>query len=210
MSSVDISALGKLTPSQPLDFSTYPQTPAKSTGPKFTLAPAAEYDLRIVTPLVVGETLKASKTGNLNFKFDAEIIGGPHAGQKVRFQNASASVWERDGVQQSMLGNLVMALGGAEFPGVGADGDPTPQVNALQAVINNPFRAYVTWFAEDRKFGTGLKVKGMKNFPTVTDETGATVHQSFIPIDGQKNEKGQDARLYANLEIGNYVPATRR
>lgn len=198
MSSVDISALGSLKPSQP------PQVaPPRASKPKFTLAPAGEYTLRIVTP-VTNDTLKVSTTGNLNFKFDAEIVEGPHAGQKVRYQNASASVFNRDGVDQSMLGNLVAALGGT-FPGVDESGDATPQVRALESVVGNTFKAYVTWLAEDRKFGSGIKAKGPKNFPLGTDGQP----QSYIEIPGQTDDQGRPARVWANLEIGNYVPAGR-
>lgn len=196
--SVDISALGSVKPSQAPAV-----PPARVMKPKFTLAPAGEYTLRLLTP-VTNDTLSVSKTGNLNFKFDAEIVGGPHSGQKIRYQNASASVFNRDGVDQSMLGNLVAALGGT-FPGVGEDGDATPQVRALEAVQGNTFTAYVTWAAEDRKYGSGIKVKGMKNFPTITDESGATTTQSYIEIPGATDEQGRPARVWANLDISNYV-----
>ena len=200
MSSVDIAALGQLKPSQPLDFTKYPTPKAKTA---FTLAPAGEYDLRIVTP-ITNDTLKVSTTGNLNLKFDAEIVGGVYNGQKVRFQNASAATFERDGVLQSMLGSLVGATGG-DFPGIGEDGDPTPQVRAVESIQGKPFRAYVTWLAEDRKHGSGIKVKGMKNFPIVTDEQGTTRHQQFVEIPGAVDEQGRPARAWANLEISNYV-----
>lgn len=211
MSNVDISALGQLKPSAPLDLTKYPAKSATSGGskPKFVLPPAAEYKLRITTP-VTNDTLKPSTTGNLNFKFDAEIVEGPYAGQSIRFQNASASTFTRDGVEQSMLGSLVAALGGTAFPGIGEDGDPTPQVRALEAVVTNPFTAYVSWEAEDRKFGTGRKVKGMKNFPTITLQSGETVHTSYFDVEGQKDSEGRNARVWANLYIANYVPAGTR
>lgn len=202
MSSVDISALGNLTPSQPLDFSKYPAPKAKTSG--FTLAPAAEYNLRLITP-VTNETLTKSQEGHLKFRFDAEIADGPYAGQKVRFQTASASVWTRDGVEQSFLGNLVMAAGGDSFPGIGEDGDPTPQVRAVEAIQGKVFRAYVTWLAKDRKYGSGTEIKGMKNFPI--GEGGQP--QSWFPVAGAVDDKGRPARVYANLEISNYVPAVR-
>lgn len=199
LSSVDISALGTLKPSQAP--SVPPVRPAKA---KFTLAPAAEYTLRITTP-VTNETLSKSKTDNLNFKFDAEIVEGPFASAKVRYQNASAATYTQDGVEQSRLGNLVAALGGS-FPGVGEDGSPAPQVAALEAVVGNTFRGYVTWKAEDRKFGSGIKVTGQKNFP-IDPATGSS--QSYIEIPGQLDDQGRPARVWANLEISNYVPATR-
>lgn len=202
MSQVSISDLGNLTPSQPLDFSKYPAPKAKSAG--FTLAPAAEYTLRLITP-VTNETLTKSQAGHLKFRFDAEIAEGPHAGQKVRFQTASASVWERDGVQQSMLGNLVAAAGGESFPGVGEDGDPTPQVRAVEAIQGRTFKAYVTWLAKDRKYGSDREIKGMKNFPL--DANGQP--QSFFEVPGQVDDKGRPARVWANLEISNYIPAVR-
>lgn len=204
MNSVEISALGQLKPTAALDFSKYPAPKAKSDKPRFVLSPAAEYDLRIVTP-VTTETLSVSKTGNLNFKFDAVIVGGPEDGKQVRYQNASAAIYTQDGIEQSRLGNLVRALGGTEFPGVGEDGDATPQVTALQSVIGNTFRAYVTWKAEDRKFGTGTKVTGMKNFPLA--EGGG--HLSYIDIPGQVDDQGRTARVWANLEISNYIPVVR-
>lgn len=198
MSSVDIAALGSLKPSQA------PQAPpVKASKPKFTLAPAGEYTLRVTTPLIAGDTLKKSTTGNLNFKFDAEIVEGPQAGQKLRFQNASAATYEQDGITQSRLGNMVAALGGT-FPGVPEDGDPTPQVRALEAVLGNTFRAYVTWKAEDRKYGSGIKVTGQKNFPVVDG-----VSQQYVEIPGQVDEQNRPARAWANLEISNYIPSNR-
>lgn len=211
MSSVDISALGQLTPSQPLDFTKYPTQATKSNSdkPKFVMPPAGEYTLQIPATLTT-DNFKTSKSGSLMFKFDATITTGPHAGSLVRFISLSAKNYERDGVEQSMLGNLVAAAGGAEFPGVGADGDPGPQVRAVEAVAGRVFTAYLNWEAEDRKFGTGLKVKGMKNFPTITLADGSTVHQSFIPVDGQTDAQGRDARVWANLYISNFViPAAR-
>lgn len=206
--SFDIASLGKLAPSAPLDLTKYPAQTAGTGKPKFVLPPAGEYTLRITTPLSA-ESLQVSKTGNLNFKFDAEIVEGPHAGQAVRYQNASAARFERDGVEQSMLGNLVAALGGTEFPGIGDDGDPTPQVRALEAVIGNTFKAYLNWVAEDRKFGTGRKIKGMKNFPTITLQDGSTVHQQYFDVEGQTDSQGRNARVWANLDISNYKPAAR-
>jgi hypothetical protein len=206
--SVEIASLGKLAPSQPLDFSKYPTQTAKSDKPKFVMPPSGEYTLMLPQVLTT-ENFRTSQAGALTFKFNATIVGGPHSGTEVKYISLSAKTYERDGVEQSMLGNLVAAAGGAEFPGVGEDGDPTPQVRAVEAIAGKTFVAYLNWEAEDRKFGTGLKVKGMKNFPTITLADGSTVHQSFIPIDGQTDAQGRDARVWANLYISNFVTPAR-
>lgn len=206
MSTVDIAALGTLRPSQPLDLTKYPAPTVKADKPKFVMAPPGVYELALPTTLTT-DNFKVSQTGNLVFKFDATIVSGPFAGTNVRFQSASASVFtDKNGQERSMLGDLVAAAGGDTFPGVGEDGSPAPQVNAITALAGRTFKAYLNWHAVDRKFGSGIDVKGASKFPTGADGQP----QPYFELNGQnglpeiKNDRGYPQRVWANLEISNY------
>lgn len=205
MSTVDISALGQLTPSQPLDFNQYPSAAPKPTdGAKFTLPPAGEYTLRV--PVITAENFTVAKaSGALMLNANFEIVGPTHTGTAVRYVRLSAKTFDREGQQVSLLGDLVKAAGGGTMPGVTEDGNAQAQADAVSAISGREFKAYLNWEAEDRKYGSGIKVRGMSKFPETTNTDGTTTRQSFIEIPGQKDAQGRSARAWANLYIGNFV-----
>lgn len=210
MSSVDISTLGQLTPSQPLDLTKYAAPTAKTEKPKFVMPPAGVYELQL--PVFTTEHFSKSQAGALKVRFDATIASGPFAGSTVRFITLSAKTYERDGVEQSMLGNLVAAAGGDTFPGVGEDGDPTPQVRAVEAIGGRTVKAYLNWEANDRKFGSGIEVKGMNKFPQATTKEGTPIagqYQPYFELADQLNERGYPQRVWANLYVSNFELPTR-
>ena len=212
MSSVDISALGQVSPSQPLDLSDYPTSalPQSSTDskPKFTVAPAGEYVMRAPEQFVFS---KAQSSGNLMARIDSTVVGPTNEGAQVKFARVSTTVFDRevDGVTKkaSLAADFVRSVQVAngetpvEFPGVGEDGNAQAQAEAIASCAGKTYRARLNWEAEDRKYDTGMKVRGMTKFPKLEDGT----YQPYIELAGKLDGKGRPARIWANLYIQNFI-----
>jgi hypothetical protein len=208
-----------MTPSQPLNLADYPTSALPQSSnegkAKFTVAPAGEYVMRAPESFVFS---KAQSSGNLMARIDSTIEGPTNAGGQVRFARVSTTVFDRevDGTvkKASLAGDFVRAVEVAngitptEFPGVGEDGNAQPQADAIAACAGKTYRARLNWEAEDRKYGTGTKVRGMTKFPPAKDENGNVIagqYQPYIELAGKTDEKGRPARLWANLYIQSFV-----
>ena len=219
MSSADISALGQMTPSQPLNLSDYPSSalPQSSTEskPKFSVAPAGEYVMRAPEQFIFS---KAQSSGNLMARIDSTVVGPTNEGAQVKFARVSTTIFPREvnGVTQeaSLAADFVRAVQVAngetptEFPGVGADGNAQAQADAIAACAGKSYRARLNWEAEDRKYGTGTKVRGMTKFPLAKDAEGNAIpgtYQPYIELAGKLDDKGRPARIWANLYIQSFV-----
>lgn len=219
MSSVDISALGNLTPSQPLDLSNYPTSklPDRPAKAPFSLLPTGEYVLR-APDAFSGEAFSKTQKGTLAVAFDAPVVAATTPGVTipdntvVRFIRASATTFPREvgGTVQlaSFMADLVKSAGiTGTFPAVDDNGSAQAQADMVASIAGRTFKAKLDWEARDRKFGSGINVKGMYKFPKREDGT----FQPYFELDGKdgrievKNERGYPERVWANLTVTSFI-----
>jgi hypothetical protein len=192
----DISALGTLNNSQPLDLDIY--KPAQ----EFRLPPAGRYIVR-APERFESTSFGKSNSGYLKAQVDPTIIGtvdGGTTGQgmQVRYVNVSAKSWtNKQGESESQLGRYLRAAG---FKGA-IPGDPQSQADAVEQTANRQYTVYLDWRARNNR--TGFTVEGMSNFPKLADGT----HQSWIQDPEEKDEKGNPVRLRANLTVTRFFAA---
>lgn len=189
----DISSLGTLAPSEPLDLDTYPDRQAGAGFPR-----KGTYTLRAPEAFPVGKT----KAGNLSVTVDSTIVGPTNEGVGIRFQRVSNTTFQRGGRTASQLGDYLRACGlRGSVPA-----DPQTQANMVEGTANRTYQAKLDWrlFAKGHgEGGTDLVIKGMENFPS--DGKGG-----FLPYTQsltQKGDDGQPQMLRANLEVTDYIPA---
>lgn len=195
----DISSLGNLQSSEPLDLPVYQGTRTAKPFPK-----AGRYTAR--TPdSFPPESFGKSRSDNLTVDVSPTIVGGEYDGYKVNFTKVSAKTWtNKDGHAESQLGRYLKACGINEVIG----GDPQAQADAAERTANTLVSIDVDWVARNRAYN--FELKGMKNFPsdgnggyqrrvTVTDSNGQAV---LDPI------TGEPVTAVAFLEVTRFLPAT--
>ena len=188
----DISELGQLKASEPLDLDTY-----KLGGGGQPFPPRGRYTLQAPEQFTFGKT----NAGNLSAQIDPTIVGPePYNGRTLRFTRVSAKTFEsgpRKGASQ--LGDYLKATGRA-----GAlSGDPQEAANAVEETANRTFEAELDWALFHKP--SGLKIEGMQNFPS--DGNGGRLPYIDSPT-GEKNEDGSTKRVWANLYIRRFYPAS--
>lgn len=183
MATIDISALGNLQPSEPLDLDNYVD------AQPFQLPPAGTYQLQAPTFALTN----FSPTAERKLKADVSptIVGPAHAGFQLRRQYVSASTFERNGQPVSMAG-LYLKKCGWTGP---VPTDPDDLADAIAATAGKIYEARVDW--EARHNATGFTVKGMRNFPP----DGKGGYQSWVEHPTEKGADGAPLRLRANLVI---------
>lgn len=195
--SADISNLGQLNSSEPLDLSIY------KPSQEFRLPPAGRYIVR-APERFDATSFGKSNSGFLKAQVDPTIVGtvdGQPIGQgmKIRFVSVSAKSWKnKQGENESQLGRYLKACGlNGDVPG-----DPQAQADAVEQTANRTYNVYVDWKARNSR--TGYTVEGMSNFPKLADGT----HQSWVEdpeeIDPQT---GRKVRLRANLTVTRFFAA---
>lgn len=192
----DISNLGNLNSSEPLDLSIY--KPAQ----EFRLPPAGRYTVR--APERFDSTaFGKSKSGYLTAQVDPTIVGTidgqpTGSGMKVRFVSVSAKSWtNKQGEQESQLGRYLRAAGlNGEVPG-----DPQAQADAVEQTANRQYNVFLDWRARNSR--TGFELVGMEKFPKLADGT----HQSWIEDPEEKDDAGKPVRLRANLMVTRFFAA---
>lgn len=194
----DISLLGNLATSEPLNFDQYAD--AKEG---FELPKAGVYTLRApeqFPPTAFG----ATKAGFLSAQIDPTIVGPTHEGFNIRFTKVSAKPFERRGMRVSQLGDYLRATGRTGT----IPGDPQQQANAVEQTAGLVYQAHLDWRAYSKT--TGYSIEGMSKFPKNGSDT---THQPWIELDGkdgrpmEKDEQGNPVRLRANLVLTRYIPA---
>jgi hypothetical protein len=189
---VDISALGNITSTEPLDLPQY------KDAQEFRLPKAGRYTVQAPTefpPTTFGKT----QAGFLSAQVDPTIVGPTNEGFQIRFVRISAKTWEdkKSGVKVSQLGRYLRATGRTTPVG----GDPQEQANAVEQTAGAVYQVDVDWRA--RNNNTGYTVEGMKNFPS--DGNGG--HQSWIEDPTDVDENGSPVRLRANLVVTRFLAA---
>jgi hypothetical protein len=193
----DISRLGQLNTSAPLDLEIYADV---KTG--FQLPEAGRYTVR--APESFPDTaFGATKAGFLSAQIDPTIVGPTNEGFQIRFTKVSAKTYKRSGADVSQLGDYLRACGMR----VQVTGDPQSLADAVERTANAVYQVDVDWRAYNKN--TGFTVEGMKNFPPRRDKDGNVIggYQSWVEDPTEKGEDGKPLRLRANLQVDRYIPA---
>jgi len=188
---VDISSLGNLNPTEPLDLDIYPD----DTGPS-TLPPAGRYTVRAPESFP-SDAFGATKAGFLSAQVDPTIVGPTHENFVIRFTRVSAKPFKRRGVTVSQLGYYLRATGRKGL----IPSDPQSQADAVAETTNRVYQVDTDWRIYEK--ATGWTLEGMKNFPS----DGQGGHVPVIPSQTEKNEDGTPLMLRANLVVVRFVEA---
>ena len=188
----DISALGELSPVEPLDLSNY------ADNKEFTAIPkAGRYTVQApdsFPPAAFGRT----KAGALSAQIDPKIIGPTNEGYTVRFTKVSAKVFKRGGVNASQLGDYLRAVG---FKGKLTD--EQAQADAVEQTANQTYQVDLDWRAYNKN--TGYSLEGMERFPS--DGNGGHLPWTTDP-NAKDPETGEPVKLRANVSVIRFIPAT--
>lgn len=196
----NISQLGDLNSSEPLDLSMYADV-KEST---FTLPKKGRYT--VISPeSFPSEAFGKTKAGNLSIQVDPTIVGPTNEGFNLRFINVSAKTYQRGGQTVSQVGDYLRAHGlrGA------IPGSPQDLADAVEQTAGRVYETDLDWRVYNSK--TGFSLEGMEKFPS--DGNGG--YQSWIEDptkDDSGNlisvgEDGQPIRLRARLFVRRFVPA---
>jgi hypothetical protein len=202
---ISISALGGLSPVEPLDLAVY----ADSADFK-PLPNKGRYTVK--APESFSETsFTASKSsGALVAQVDPTIIGPSNEGYVLRYTKPSAKVFKRNGVNVSQLGDYLRACGHR-----GKLTNPQEQADAVEQTANTIYQVDVDWKAYNK--ATGFSVEGMERFPS--DGNGGHLPWIEDPNDYEKDESTGEfitdaqgdkihVRVRANVFVNRFVPAT--
>ena len=192
----DISGLGTLAPSEPLDLDTYPDRTAGAGFPR-----KGVYTLRAPESFPSAAFGK-TKAGNLSIQVDSTIVGPTHEGITIRFQRVSAKTFARNGKVASQVGDFLRACG---LKGA-VPADPQTVANMVEGTANRTYQARVDWrlFAKGHgEGGTDLVIEGMESFPS----DGKGGYLPFVQSKTQLGPDGNPQMLRANLEVTDYIAA---
>ena len=190
--SADISQLGGLQPSEPLDFDIYQSASEGRPFPK-----KGRYTLR-APDAFPSTAFGVSKAGALSVQIDPTIVGPTNEGFTLRFTRVSAKTWQRrDGVV-SQLGDYLKACGRTGK----LSSDPQEQADAAAETANAIYEADLDWRVYEK--GTGFVLDGMEKFPS--DGNGG--HLPYVPSPTVKDETtGEPKMLRANLQVTRFIAA---
>ena len=185
----DISALGQLNSSEPLDLDQY----ADAKESTFQLPKKGRYTVRAPETFSFGKT----KNGDLSAQVDPTIVSGPHENFTIRFVKASAKPFVRSGQKVSQVGDYLRACGvRGEIPA-----SPQAIADAVEQTANTVYEIDLDWRAYNTT--TGFSLEGMEKFPS--DGNGG--HQSWVVDPNDTDESGNPKRVRANLNVVRFVAA---
>lgn len=198
----NISELGNLNPTEPLDLDSY------IDNKEFTGIPAkGRYTVRAPESFPQ-EAFSLTQEGNLSISLDPTIVGPTNEGYTLRFTKVSAKQFKRQGVTASQVGDYLRACGVR-----GKFNTPQEQVDAVEQTVNQVYQVDVDWRAYNKN--TKYQLKGMEHF--TKDGNGSYLPFCEDPGDFEKDEAGEvvkDAegnpahkKLRANAYVERYVPA---
>lgn len=193
----DLSALGQLKPVEPLDLENY----VVNRKAKFQLPTKGKYTLQSPESFPA-EAFTRSKSGALGIDISPTIIGPTNDGFKIRYQRVYSTTWkDKSGKTVSGIGNYLAAHGVK-----GTFNDEQQLADAVEATAGRTYEAILDWKARKGQW----ELSGMENFPTAADGT----KQSYVLADGkdgrplENDEQGEPKRIFANLDIVYFIPAT--
>lgn len=185
----DISHLGGLQPVEALDLTNY----AENRRQTFQLPGKGRYTLQAPESFPA-EAFGRSKKGALSVQIDPTIVGPTNAGFTVKRQKIYASTWQRDGKTVSQIGDYLIANGIRTVLN-----DEQELANAVESTAGKIYEADLDW----RASRGGFEVKGMENFPKLSNGT----YQSWVTHPTEKDENGNAVRVLAYLEVVRFHPA---
>lgn len=189
----DISQLGNLQPSEPLDLDTYTDAPESV----FRLPKKGRYTVRAPEEFPA-TAFGATKASVLSVQVDPTIVGPTNEGFQVRYAKVSAKPFQRGGMTVSQLGDYLRACGvRGTIPGT-----PQAQADAVERTAGIVYEVDLDWRAYHA--GTRFQLEGMEKFPS--DGNGG--HQSWIEHSTEKDEEGKPLRLRANVYVRRFVAAS--
>ena len=192
--SADISELGNLNSSEPLDLDLY-----ADVKEAFELPRKGRYTVRAPDSFP-NEAFGATKAGYLSAQVDPTIMGPTSEGFQIRFTKVSAKTYERGGLTVSQVGDYLRACG---FRG-GISGDPGDIKAAIQTTAGKVYQVDLDWRAYNKN--TGFVVEGMENFPK--DELTGNHKSWTVDLGDIDPDTGEPRRILANLTVRRFVPAT--
>ena len=191
--SVNISALGNLVASDPVDLDI--------KEARFQFPRKGRYLVRARENF--SEAFGTTKAGNLKAEVNPTIVGPTNEGFELRFISISAKPYptgkDKKGPATSQFAQYLKA-----FPGHTGmlSGDPQELADAVAATAGQTYYVDLDWKAYNS--ATGFEVRGMEKFPL--DENGEP--QAWIEDPNETGEDGKPKRLRANLEVRRYVSAS--
>jgi hypothetical protein len=194
----DISGLGNLQESEPLDFDTY-----KDVGEGRAFPKRGKYTL-LAPEGFTSESFTESRAGALLAQIDPTIVGPTNEGYQLRYKRISAKTFNRGGTPASQIGDYLRACGRRGQ----LSADPQEVADAVEGTAGQVYEALCDWnlYAKGQnEDGTDFVIKGMENFPS--DGNGGHVPYVDSPTVVDP-ETGSPKRLWANLDIVRFLPAT--
>jgi hypothetical protein len=188
----DISALGNLQSSEPLDLDMY----ADAKESTFRLPRKGRYTVK-APDVIPDSAFGATQAGFLKAQIDPTVIGPTNEGFQCRYTSVSAKPFNRSGQQVSQMADYLRACG---VRGKIA-GDPQALADAVAQTAGLTYEVQLDWRVFNRN--TGLSVEGMENFPK--DDKGEP--QPWITDSGDIGDDGQPRRLRANVIVSRFYPA---
>lgn len=160
----DISQLGNLQPTEPLELPEY-----KAATDKAPMPHRGVYKVRAPETFSFAPT----QAGFLSAQVDPTIVGPTNEGYTLRFTKVSAKTWPdkfNNGKPTSQLGRYLKATGLNEV----IAGSPQAQADAVEKTANVIYPVLVDWRAYCK--GCGYQVEGEDKFPS--DGNGG--HTPFV------------------------------
>ena len=194
---VDISALGNLAPTQPIDLSVIPEQPKKS----FSFPRAGVYTV-IAPEIIPAEAFSKSQSNSLKARVDPKVVGPTNSDYEVRFTNISAKEYvdSRTNLTTSQVAQYLQAFGIKDT----LPEDPAEVANLIASTAGKEAKVYLNWEVEHRP--SGFKLRGMKNFPS--DNQGGFLNYIEHPDPEIKDAQGNRLRLRANVVVSKWLPKT--
>jgi hypothetical protein len=189
----DISALGQLAPSEPLDLDIYADTGKVRPFPR-----KGRYTLRAPEGFPA-EAFGTTRAGSLSVQIDPTIVGPTNEGFTLRFTRVSGKTFERKGVKASQIGDYLRSCGVR-----GKLSTAQEQADAVEQTANLTYDAYLDWRVFGKGHGDGGQdyvLEGMENFPS--DGNGGFL--PYVPSKSQTDESGDPVMLRANLIVTRFI-----
>lgn len=200
----NISHLGTLTPSEPLDLDTYADVKASGSGGRM-VPPPGRYTVR--APESFPDTaFGASKAGALLAQIDPTVVGGEHDGYQIRFVKVSAKVFNRT-IKEAGVEKKVPASQVADYlRACGRRGsvptDPQEIANLIEQTAGQLYEIETDWKVWDKFSSTEYTLR--EN----ADRFAKDADGNPMPFITVKDADGNDMRLRANVEVKRFISAS--
>lgn len=186
----DISSLGNLAPSEPLNLDIYADVTASRPFPR-----KGRYTLRAPESFPA-EAFGSTKAGSLSVQIDPTIVGPTNEGFTLRFIRVSGKAFERKGIKVSQIGDYLRSCGVRGQLTTAQD-----QADAVEQTANLTYDAGIDWRVYGKGHGEGgqdFVLEGMENFPS----DGKGGYLPYVPSPTKVDEvTGEPIMLRANLVI---------